>query len=160
MRGARGACAEAKGCALGRQPRLKRPGERTNSLPLLPAAGREDDPGFLLLGVPDHQQGAAALGLGGAEGGPRPIQAVSGTETKRRGRSARPLRSPCSGQVTGNECVPRVFGAAPVRVDDGGGLGGSMTGDTHQVSTHRSSGAKQRVTSSWVLQGRARSLPS
>ena len=29
----------------------------------------EDDPGFLLFGVPDHQQGAAALGLGGAEGG-------------------------------------------------------------------------------------------
>ena len=29
----------------------------------------EDYPGFLLLGVPDHQQGAAALGLGGAEGG-------------------------------------------------------------------------------------------
>ena len=32
--------------------------------------------------------------------------------------------------------------------------------DRHQVSTHRSRGAKQRVTSIWVLQGRARSLPS
>ena len=29
----------------------------------------EDDPGFLLFDVPDHQQGAAAFGLGGAEGG-------------------------------------------------------------------------------------------
>ena len=29
----------------------------------------EDDPGFLLPGVPDHQQGAAALGFGSAEGG-------------------------------------------------------------------------------------------
>ena len=29
----------------------------------------EDDPGFFLLGVPDHQQGATALGLGSAEGG-------------------------------------------------------------------------------------------
>ena len=31
--------------------------------------------------------------------------------------------------------------------------------ERHQVRTHRSNGAKQRVTSSWVLQGRARSLP-
>ena len=32
--------------------------------------------------------------------------------------------------------------------------------ERHQVSTQRSRGAKQRVTSSSVLQGRARSLPS
>ena len=29
----------------------------------------EDDPGFFLLGVPDHQESAAAFGLGSAEGG-------------------------------------------------------------------------------------------
>ena len=29
----------------------------------------EDDPGFFLFGVPDHQQSAAAFGLGSAEGG-------------------------------------------------------------------------------------------
>ena len=46
---------------------------------------------------------------------------------------------------------------SPLRV---GSMATASLPDTHQVSTHRSSGAKQRVTSSWVLQGRARSLPS
>ncbi len=41
-----------------------------------------------------------------------------------------------------------------------GSIASASRPERHQASTHRSSGAKQRLTSSSVWQGRARSLPS
>ena len=46
---------------------------------------------------------------------------------------------------------------SPLRVES---MARASRPDCHQVSAHRSSGAKQSVTSSSVWQGRARSLPS
>ena len=59
----------------------------------------EDDPWFLLLGVPDRQQGATAFAAGAPKAAPLPIHAVSGRERypdgkRRRARAAggRPRR--------------------------------------------------------------------
>ncbi len=182
----------------------------------------EDDPGFLLLGVPNHEQGATALGGWGTEGGsaanpgcirtgneaqsgqPAPtigaesdvlpiahtgVPALGAYLLPQLGTGYAPVAEDNHGHFLGNgwgqfleqfhggvhpgaalggavDAPGHGNGAAPVEDadDDGGGLialEGGVDGQGQPAGTPPGKHpAEQRVTSSWVLQGRARSLPS
>ena len=113
----------------------------------------EDDPGFLLLGVPDHQQGAAALGLGGAEGGAPsdPGRVGNGNESSRGQSFAAvgaegdvipvahtgvPAPRSGRGQALGAYLLPQLgAGYAPVAEHDDGHFPGNGWGQSCSSST-------------------------